>query len=132
MPYITQTARQIIDDGGIIQTAGELNYTFTQALKRFDPNKKLFLRSGLTEALNLSIERYMSTSGLSYRVINDVLGALEGAKLEFKRRKGPGLNHVLNAIDEVKADFYRRVAAPYEDEKIKQNGDVYGTDSNEL
>lgn len=98
---------------------------FTQAVIQFDPTKGLFLRSGLLEALNQSILRYIGTSGLSYRVINDILGALEGAKLEFKRRKGPGLNQVLYAFDEVKADFYRRVAAPYEDEKIKQNGDVY-------
>lgn len=34
--------------------------------------------------------------------INDCIGACEGAKLEF----------------------YRRVASPYEDVKIKQNGDV--------
>jgi hypothetical protein len=39
----------------------------------------------------------------SYQSINDVLGALEGAKLEF----------------------YRRIAAPYEDTKIQENGDVY-------
>jgi hypothetical protein len=47
--------------------------------------------------------QYVSDHDLSYRTINDVLGALEGAKLEF----------------------YRRVAAPYEDQKIQENGDVY-------
>ena len=41
--------------------------------------------------------------GNSYATINDIIGALEGAKMEF----------------------YRRVVAPYEDEKIKENGDVY-------
>jgi len=40
---------------------------------------------------------------LRYQNINDLLGALEGAKLEL----------------------YRRVAAPYEDEKVESNGDVY-------
>jgi hypothetical protein len=48
------------------------------------------------------IKKYLGDS-LNYDYINDVMGALEGAKLEF----------------------YRRVAAPYEDEKIKINGDVY-------
>lgn len=38
-----------------------------------------------------------------YQSINDCLGALEGAKLEL----------------------YRRIAAPYEDKKIIQNGEVY-------
>jgi hypothetical protein len=57
--------------------------------------------------LNYSITqlliRYIENNGLSYQSINDVLGALEGSKQEF----------------------YRRVAAPYEDKKIKENGDVY-------
>jgi hypothetical protein len=40
---------------------------------------------------------------LSYADINELIGALECAKLEL----------------------YRRMAAPYEDTKIKENGDVY-------
>lgn len=39
----------------------------------------------------------------NYSAINDILGALQGASNEF----------------------YRRVAIPYEDTKIEQNGDVY-------
>lgn len=39
----------------------------------------------------------------SYQSINDIVGALEGAKLEFTRR----------------------VTNTYEDSKIKQNGDIY-------
>lgn len=46
---------------------------------------------------------YLSKHGLNYRAINDIVGALEGAKLEF----------------------YTRVARPYEDTKIAANGDVY-------
>jgi hypothetical protein len=49
------------------------------------------------------VQQYIEKYGLSYRAINDVIGSLEGAKQEF----------------------YRRVAAPYEDEKLKENGDVY-------
>jgi hypothetical protein len=51
----------------------------------------------------LLIVAYMKSQGLSYQAINDVLGALEGAKQEF----------------------YRRVVVPYEDQKILDNGDVY-------
>ena len=42
---------------------------------------------------------------LDYQAINDVVGALEGAKLEM----------------------YRRIAAPYEDYKKAVNGEVYVT-----
>ena len=55
----------------------------------------------------LAIE-YIERHGRCYASINDVMGALEGAKLEF----------------------YRRVVAPYEDLKIIMNGDVYeGSDT---
>jgi hypothetical protein len=46
---------------------------------------------------------YVEHRGESYQTFNDIMGALEGAK----------------------AEFYRRVVAPYEDVKIQENGDVY-------
>lgn len=46
---------------------------------------------------------YINNFGLSYKTINSVIGILECIKLEL----------------------YRRVAIPYEDIKIEQNGDVY-------
>lgn len=59
--------------------------------------------------LNFCITRlcddYINRRGLKYEQINAVIGALECAKLEL----------------------YRRIAAPYEDRKIKTNGDVYDT-----
>jgi|TARA_B100001778_G_scaffold96716_1_gene79020 broad-specificity NMP kinase len=45
----------------------------------------------------------LTTYGTSYSMLNDMVGVLECAKLEL----------------------YRRMAAPYEDEKIESNGDVY-------
>ena len=46
---------------------------------------------------------YINEHGKSYSTLNEVIGVLECAKLEL----------------------YRRVAAPYEDIKIQENGDVY-------
>lgn len=46
---------------------------------------------------------YLEKHGTSYNTISDVIKAMECAKLEF----------------------YRRVVIPYEDQKIKENGDVY-------
>jgi len=81
MPYISEMQRLNLQNPGTIpMNAGELNYLFT-----------------------CLIIDYMELNGTKYQTINDVVGALEGAKLEF----------------------YRRVAAPYEDVKIKENGDVY-------
>lgn len=35
------------------------------------------------------------------------------------------LNSIVGALECAKQEFYRRIVVPYEDEKIKQNGDVY-------
>lgn len=81
MPYIKEIRRVFLSrNPEDLNSAGELNYLFTELAKL-----------------------YISKHGLNYNTINDIVGALEGAKLEF----------------------YRRVAAPYEGEKISQNGDVY-------
>ena len=81
MPYITEEARKrVATNNPAFTTAGELNY---------------YLTSGCI--------MYMEDKELSYQTINDIIGALEGAK----------------------AEFYRRVVVPYEDLKIKENGDVY-------
>lgn len=84
MPYITKQRRDELGDNRIAyetaETSGELNYQITQV-----------------------ILQYLDDKGKSYSTINDILGALEGAKLEF----------------------YRRVVAPYENLKNMENGDVY-------
>ena len=81
MPYIDQALRDVIDRGmEQPNNPGQLNYVLTQVVKA-----------------------YIDRNELNYQTINDIVGALEGAKLEF----------------------YRRVAAPYENDKIEQNGDVY-------
>ncbi len=46
---------------------------------------------------------FVKMHGKSYGILSDVTGVFNDAKVEFERR----------------------VVAPYEDEKIKQNGDVY-------
>lgn len=80
MPYIQQRQRTELAEGREMANSGELNYTLT-----------------------LVLNKYMNSKGVSYNTINDILGALEGCKLEF----------------------YRRIAKPYEDNKLSLNGDVY-------
>lgn len=57
----------------------------------------------LNYQITMLIKQYIARNGMGYTACNDVMGALEGCKMEF----------------------YRRVVAPYEDKKIKENGDVY-------
>ncbi len=80
MPYIKRETKEALAAGVPIETPGNLNYLITLLLKR-----------------------YWQNSPRNYQAINDVVGAVEGAKLEF----------------------VRRVVNSYEDGKIKENGDVY-------
>lgn len=84
MPYITQNQRKYLNDitvkdiAGKIGSPGELNYVISRICTDiFKENPK-------------------------YSTVNDIIGALEGAKIEF----------------------YRRCAVPYEETKILENGDL--------
>lgn len=79
MPYIPEATRDEMDSR-LADTPGELNYMFTEICNE-----------------------YLARKGLRYYTVNEVVGALECAKLEL----------------------YRRVASPYEDKAIDRNGDVY-------
>ena len=90
MPYITADDRRKFhlhaDHGAsglklVAATAGELQY-----------------------CIAILIKAYLKRIGsYRYQDLNDIMGALAGAELEF----------------------YRRVVAPYEDKKIYDHGDVY-------
>ncbi len=57
----------------------------------------------LTYELTALVDSYIYQSPRSFEAMAESIGALECTKLEF----------------------YRRVAVPYEDEKLTKNGDVY-------
>lgn len=89
MPYIDKKTRELFegkfersvyDYGALCEDSGELNYAVTQLIKG-----------------------YFKSKPMKYAVLNDVIGALQGAKMEF----------------------YRRVIMPYENVKMSENGDVY-------
>lgn len=80
MPYVDQKTREELEGVFSPENPGELNYKIT-----------------------CLILNYIETKGLKYSTINDIVGVLDCAKMEF----------------------YRRIAIPYEDKKIEENGDVY-------
>ena len=88
MPYIKPERRdqlKIMYINSVPHTAGELNFVVTNIV-----NNYLF---------HIKDEK----GEYRYQDLNDVIGALEGAKLEF----------------------YRRVVVPYEEIKRTEHGDVY-------
>ena len=79
MPYIKQEDRKELKKELYPVNAGELNY-----------------------CIHILLDIYLKQKGQSYQTYNDMIGALEGAKLEL----------------------YRRRVSSYEDKKILENGDI--------
>jgi hypothetical protein len=103
-------------------TTGELNYNITMALALYGPG----LRA--ETIIDEFVTRYTQIKGLSYQTINDIMGVLVCAASEINRRIGK--SHPFKADDNLifLSDYmdkwYNLVAAPYEDKKIKANGDL--------
>lgn len=95
MPYILASSRTKLDQ--------EINKLIGK-MDEFDRDPLIKLSAGdLNYILTRLAIGFSRIKGSNYQSFNDVLGAFEGAKLEF----------------------YRRLVADYEDTKIKYNGDVY-------
>lgn len=65
--------------------------------------------------------RAASAGELNFQItqlVDDWLGAQGGLRYEK-------INAVIGALECAKLELYRRVAAPYEDQKRHENGDVY-------
>ena len=85
-------------------------------------------------AVGALVTEYLDRVGMSYTNGNAVMGVLDCAARELRRRTGAG--HVPNfrAVDINKIErqlklerkrVYDFLLAPYEDKKIAENGDVY-------
>ena len=74
----------------------------------------------VTDAITTAIDASTTAGDLNYLV-----SRLAKAYIDAKGLRYEHLNAVVGALDSAKAEFQRRVVAPYEDRKIAENGDVY-------
>ncbi len=58
--------------------------------------------------------------------LNYVLSRICAGYLTRKGKRYANLNEIMGVLSCVAHEFYRRVAAPYEDGKIKESGDIKG------
>lgn len=61
--------------------------------------------------------------------LNYIISRIAIDYVERKEKKYTVLNEVMGVFSSVAHEFYRRVVVPYEDEKIKENGDIKGYSS---
>lgn len=121
MPYIEKETRIPLeyDVTRGIETVGELNYMLTCGLLKVP-------LSDLEEYLRLCVGTYATGKIPSYTLFNGAIGACMCALLEYARRTG-STDHIYPLImSAVISKFYSKVIAPYEDEKIEENGDIEG------
>jgi hypothetical protein len=79
-------------------------YIDKSARERLNSGSQPVTAGELNYAITRIVDEYLMQKGaIRYAHINEVMGVLECAKLEL----------------------YRRVASPYEDQKISEAGDVY-------
>lgn len=76
------------------------------------------LRQEMDEAHNLQQVHAFDSGSLNY-VITKLVHKYLGPSPNYME-----LNSVIGVLECAKLELYRRVVAPYEDKKIKENGDV--------
>jgi hypothetical protein len=94
MPYIDETSRKILD-----RSIDDLANIITNH-SEFDNEDLVTVLGDLNYCMT--------------RLIGQVMGSTSYAKIAM----------ITGVVENVKQEFYRRVAVPYEEEKIVQNGDI--------
>ena len=145
MPYIAPADRKRLEqEGGEAKTPGELNYLITKIIDNFldrpDGIRYALLNEavGALESVKLELYRRItaptpdqefSENGGDGNTPGDlnflIIRLVEGYLALLQGSRSAKLNEVIGALDCAKLELYRRVAAPYEDQKIAESGDVY-------
>jgi hypothetical protein len=94
MPYVKESQRKFLDEA-------------------VDTNVNLISHGNL-----LSDEEFLAIAGELNYVFSRTLGKLMGQASYSK------LAVITGVLENVKQEFYRRVGEPYEDKKIRENGDI--------
>lgn len=120
MPYLTSDRKRELDEEGALPvTPGDLTYLFTRAV--IDPGS---VRQRLDEILTPYLEGLKEPR---YADLCEVIGALHCTAYEALRRRGHARWAAERATEVLRyaQNFYDAQVAPYEDKKIRQNGDVF-------
>lgn len=113
MPYIDTKLKKFIKLNHVANTPGELNFLICYlTMQGYNP-----------EYILSTLVSYWQSKGGNYAAANDVIGAVTCASYELIRRKFIMPSDYLK-IAKLGIKFYTRIIIPYEEEKIKSNGDI--------
>jgi hypothetical protein len=137
MPYITQEDRKRVDETQIPKTQGELNYLIHTILeKRLKASYSTLndLIGALDEALDATIN-FKTLIENQPQVVRDIHDAMVSyiehdakysiATNEESEKRAAELTTELKGVARcIQLEIYRRIAAPYEEKKKEENGDI--------
>ncbi len=133
MPYLKHEIRQQLDrNPESVFYPGELNYVITNLIIHslgHDKCPHVWDREVVTHLIKRAVTDYAAKNGHRYATYNDIFGVLTCVALEMARRDQISEDEyrlkVLPLIRDFMLDYYQFVVEPYEEEKIKANGEVY-------
>jgi hypothetical protein len=105
MPYIKETNRQKIDS------------CISDLILCIKKNAKRYTNVHMIES-DLDEQEFTSILGDINYVFSRILGSLMGDPCYNK------ICMITGVLENIKQEFYRRIASPYEDKKILENGDI--------
>lgn len=137
MPYITQEDRKRVDETQIPETQGELNYLIHTILeKRLKVSYSTLndLIGALDEALDITIN-FKTPVESQTQVVQDIHNAMisyieNDAKYSVATNEGRDKRcaeltvELRGSVRCIQLEIYRRIAAPYEEKKKEENGDI--------
>ena len=104
MPYIKEDRRKVLDVS--------IDQIVLKIKQNINTNDNLFEKNNITN------EEYLDIVGdINYcfsRIISKLMGETSYGKIAM----------ITGVLENIKQEFYRRVASPYEDKKIIENGDI--------
>jgi hypothetical protein len=85
---------------------------------------KTFLKASISSVCN-DMNNMDDHGTLSSGILNYLVSSICKDFLSIKGKNYENLNAIIGALDCAKEEFRRRIVNPYEDVKSKENGDIY-------
>jgi len=122
MPYISQKQRDRLADGSCPQNAGEVNYLTTLLMNAYLTDYES--SNEIAEAVEYTISDLIHKESCHHPSQKEYSSEFHKKLVEIVMTSDVEIGKVVGALRNAFAEFYARKVRPYEDLKIKENGDV--------
>lgn len=122
MPYIDQPSRDRLADGDVPRNAGEVNYLVTLLMNSYLTDYQS--SNEIAEGIEYVINDLMNKEYCAHPSQKQYSSEFHSELVKIVMTSDVYTGQVVGALRNAFAEFYARKVRPYEDLKIKQNGDV--------